>query len=793
MPNNRDFHSTEVSRNEARDKSVELKILTKVLKGSDNNIKKDNGNVDGETAMGTALHTFSNLAKQFFLKEDEFIPTDTAEQIDKGGIYAHDLEFFNLTTTCCQIDMFSLLRNGFHNGEGWVRGCKRFASACTNLCVIVQGNQNEQHGGQSSSALDYELGRFVDVEFLYQILILYKTRPKHRRPQDRIDFISKLRDDLVKNDDRNFFYFRQAVDLAEEYDCKYPEPIATIKSWFNPDEWYQIIRRVEDQVYQGMEAVVFNLSSMHSRAGAQVPFSSVNFGTCTSWEGRLVAKALLQAQWKGLGQDESPMFPIVIFKIKDGINYEHGTRNHDLLLRAIQVSSKRLFPNFSFEDSSFNKTFWRDNDPQHEVAYMGCRTRVVTNVHDNEYEQTMSRGNVSFTTVNLPFAALECKRDYPDFKLNRDNLDQFFSEYIVPKMETLRDLLIRRLRVVGARACRGQPFLMGQSIWVDSGYYSTVAYLNQIYPRLAKLEAGREDRIINLTKSEINALKKRYNTVLKRLNQGEALCDENGVGFASEDEKYSVGSPIYKYLGLDNRLKRFLQNGKQCPNISEISNPILENWLFDLPNEMHRRILKKIKRPHTLKDPQIQRLKHGSLTIGYIGLAECLTALYGEHHGESDTANLLGRLLVQKMRNLCDKWAQDYSLNFSLLQTPAEGLSFNALVKVRKEFGEVTGVSDKNYLTNSSHVPVSYRISAFDKIRIECSPLYDEKTDTTIPGYSALANAGHICYVELEHEPGLNPEAFLQVLQFMHDNDVGYGAVNHPVDRDPACGYIGVI
>jgi ribonucleoside-triphosphate reductase len=372
MPNNRDFHSTEVSRAEAQDKSVELRILTKVLKGSDNNIKKDNGNVDGETAMGTALHTFSNLAKQFFLKEDEFIPTKTAEQIDKGGIYAHDLEFFNLTTTCCQIDMFTLLRNGFHNGEGWVRGCKRFASACTNFCVIIQGNQNEQHGGQSSAALDYELGRFVDMEFLYQILILYKTRPKHRRPQDRIDFISKLRDKLVKDDDRNFYYFRHALDLAEEYDYQYPEPIATIKSWFNADEWYQIIRRVEDQVYQGMEAVVFNLSSMHSRAGAQVPFSSVNFGTCTSWEGRLVSKALLQAQWKGLGRDESPMFPIVIFKIKDGLNYEAGTRNHDLLLRAIQVSSKRLFPNFSFEDSSFNKPFWRNNDPLHEVAYMGC-------------------------------------------------------------------------------------------------------------------------------------------------------------------------------------------------------------------------------------------------------------------------------------------------------------------------------------------------------------------------------------------------------------------------------------
>jgi hypothetical protein len=388
---------------------------------------------------------------------------------------------------------------------------------------------------------------------------------------------------------------------------------------------------------------------------------------------------------------------------------------------------------------------------------------------------------------------MECKRDYPEFELNRDNINQFFSEYILPKMETLRDLLIRRLRVVGTRTCRGQPFLMGQNVWIDSGYCSTTAYLSQIYPRLSKLEAGRADRLINLTKPEINTLKKRYNTVLKRLSQGEALCDEKKIGFASEDEKYSVGSPLYKYLGLDNRLKHFLKSGKRCPAISEISNPVLENWLFDLPEEIHRRILKSIKRPHTLKDPQIQRLKHGSLTIGYIGLAECLTALYGEHHGESEKANLYGRLLIQMMRMQCDKWAEDYGLNFSLLQTPAEGLSFNALVKVRKEFGTVVGVSDKNYLTNSSHVPVGYRISAFDKIRIECAPLYDNKTCTMIPGYSALANAGHICYVELEHEPGLNPEAFLQVLQFMHDNDVGYGAVNHPVDRDPACGYIGVI
>ena len=766
--------------------SPEFKILKKILTGSDSNVKKDNGNVDGETAMGTALHVFANLSKTVFIKDDEFIPTEIAKEIYNGGIYVHDLEFFNLTATCCQIDMFTLLRRGFHSGKGWIRGCKRFGSACTNLCVIIQGNQNEMHGGQSVSSLDYELGRFVDIEFLYQILKIYDTRPEHRQPKERIVLLKKLRDDLLANEDRVYFYFAHNNDPANEYDYEYPEPVKTVKSWFDEDEWYQIIKRVVDSVYQGLEAIVYNLSSMHSRAGAQIPFSSVNFGTCMSWEGRLVSKALLQAQWNGLGNGESPIFPITIFKVKDGINYNPTDRNYDLLLEAVKVSAKRLFPNFVFQDSSINKLFWKQNNPLREVAVMGCRSRVVTNVHDKNYEQIIGRGNVSFTTVNLPYAALECKQEQPEFVLSRDNVDSFFDNYIMPKMTLLRDLLIRRLRVVGARTCAGQPFLMGQDIWIDSGYVSTVEYIKCVYPTLKRLKPTKA-----LSEKRIAELKKRYNTIIQRIDKYESA--NSMAEYKSEDEKYMITSPLYRHVGIDSLIKQYHKKHGVCPEICEVTNPVLEGWLFDLPPEIHNEIIEKVRRPHTLRDPQIQRLKHGSLSIGYIGLAECLTCLLGQHHGESEKANLLGRLLIQRMRQQCDVWAKAYKLNFTLLQTPAEGLSFNALLKTRDKFGIVKGVTDKQYITNSSHVPVGCKISAYDKIRVECTPMYDERTATLVPGYSTLANAGHICYVELDGNLELNLEAFMQILRFMHDNDVGYGAVNHPVDRDPVCGYTGVI
>jgi len=1203
--------------------NTELKILKKILTGTDENVKKDNGNVDGETAMGTALHVFSNLSKQLFLKDAEFIPPETAKEITDGSIYAHDLEFFNLTATCCQIDMFTLLRKGFNGGKGQVRGSKRFVSACTNFCVIIQGNQNEMHGGQClvssklvltriggvigytkigeiatrystevievlslnesngimewkavtyavesgnnrrlinlrtksgrqtsytdnhrmltpvaiggeitayghsyretfkvgeviperlkqamfphldksgfempdrfspdvyyllgcyagngklykscedgsgwllitpfyaratnrlletaerlresgyvlgiatkpanfnlalphasrwtevsiqvnselltymkerygvdaedkkldlnvvfegsidarrgllsglfdadipdehrantvccttvseilkhdicwlassfgehpvvegrwhkhttkegycqgwtirfsgdavnrifegsiyetdyetnrdmefhsgyafvldsihlrkedvgehdarlynrgkyrhnhvlkrqhilngvkngklpkffqtvcfseveertegnsgeeyvydievadnhnfvdadgfivhncNPTVDYDLGRFVDVEFLYQVLKIYETRPEHTQPKERIELLKKLRDELLANDDRVYYYFVSNTDPATEYDYEYPEPINTIKSWFDADEWYQIITRVKDSVYQGMESIVYNLSFLHSRAGAQVPFSSVNFGTCTSWEGRLVSKALLKAQWNGLGNGETALFPITIFKVKDGINYNPSDRNYDLLLESIKVSAKRLFPNFSFQDSSTNKPFWRPSDPLHEVGFMGCRTRTVTNVYDKKYEQTTGRGNVSFTTVNLPYTALECKRENPDFTLSRDNVDEFFDKYVLPKMVLLRDLLLRRLRIVGARSCAGQPFLMGEDVWLDNGYVSTTEYLKHVHTAISRLRPSK-----SLSEEDISRLKERYKTITQAMQKYE---DENGtVVYKSEEEKYLAYSPIYSGVDLEALREEHRDKYGVLPTICEVTNPILEGWLFDLPEKIHNKIIAEIRRPHTLRDPQIQRLKLGSLSIGYIGLAECLTALYGQHHGESETANLLGHLIIQRMRQVCDEWAEAYKLNFSVLQTPAEGLCFTALLKLRDKFGVIAGVSDKQYLTNSSHVPVGYKISAYDKVRIECHSVYDARTAQHIPGYSALANAGHICYVEMDGDPGLNPDAFLQILQYMHDNDVGYGAINHPLDRDPVCGYTGVI
>lgn len=402
------------------------------------------------------------------------------------------------------------------------------------------------------------------------------------------------------------------------------------------------LKETDRKTFQAMEAFIHNLNTMHSRAGAQIPFSSVNYGTDTSPEGRMVMKNLLLATEAGLGNGETPIFPIQIFKVKEGVNYNEGEPNYDLFRLSCRVSAKRLFPNFSFLDAPYNLQYYKQGHPETEIAYMGCRTRVVGNVYDPDREIIYGRGNLSFTTVNLPRLGLKSK----------GNLDIFFKE-LDKVIDLVIDQLLERFEMQGRKKVKNYPFLMGQGIWIDSD------------------KLGEEDEVREV-------------------------------------------------------------------------------------------------------------LKHGTLTMGFIGLAECLKALTGKHHGESEESQRLGLEIIGHMRKRMDEASQKYKMNFSLLATPAEGTA-GRFVKMDKEiFGSIEGITDREYYTNSFHVPVYYETTAFHKIKTEAP-------------YHSLTNGGHITYVELDGDPTQNLEAFEKIIRVMKESGVGYGSINHPVDRDPVCGYTGII
>ena len=401
-------------------------------------------------------------------------------------------------------------------------------------------------------------------------------------------------------------------------------------------------RETERRTYQAMEAFIHNLNTMHSRAGAQTPFSSINYGMDTSPEARMVMRNLLLATESGLGNGETPIFPIQIFRVKEGVSYNPGDPNYDLFRLAIRVSAKRLFPNFSFVDAPFNLKYYKPGHHETEIAYMGCRTRVIGNVYDPTREVCNRRGNLSFTSVNLPRIAIESHGD----------IDLFFKT-LDERMELVFEQLDERFEIQARKKVRNYPFLMGEHVWMDS-------------------------------------------------------------------EK----------LGWDDEVREVL--------------------------------------------------KHGTLSVGFIGLAETLVALIGEHHGQSERAQQLGLKIIGHMRELCDKRSEEKKLNYTLLATPAEGLSGRFVKIDQKRYGRIAGVTDREYYTNSFHIPVYYPISAFDKIRLEAP-------------YHALTNAGHISYIEMDGDPTKNLDAFEAVVRAMHDAGIGYGSINHPVDRDPVCGYNGII
>ena len=599
--------------------------------------KRENANVDGDTSMGTMLQYGSTISKEFaksYLMKKKF-----AEAHDNGDIHIHDMDFLPMgTTTCTQIDLAKLFKNGFSTGHGHLREPNDIMSYSALAAIAIQSNQNDQHGGQAVPAFDFFLAPGVLKTFKKQFKqTLYDVL-------DVTDFVKFLNFDKIAKDidklnsidvDLTEFegYFKESEEVKRIFDKAYEKAI----------------QKTDRITYQAMEAFIHNLNTMHSRAGAQVPFSSINFGTDISPEGRMVIKNYLLATDAGLGHGETPIFPISIFKVKEGINFNPEDPSYDLFHLACEVSAKRLFPNFSFIDAPFNLQYYKPGDYTTEVGYMGCRTRVLGNVSDDDRQITPGRGNLSFTSINLP--RLGIKHGILDGAEKAD-MKGFYAE-LEELMELVKDQLLERFEIQCNKRVYNFPFLLGQGVWIDS-----------------------------------------------------------------------------------EKLK---------------------------PTDRLRKVL-----------------RHGTLTFGFIGLAECLKALMGKHHGESKEAQKLGLEIIGFMRKKANEYAEKYRLNFSVIATPAEGLSGRFVRIDRAIYGKIKGVTDRDYYTNSFHIPVYYNISIKEKIHLEAP-------------YHNLTNAGHITYIELDGDTTNNIEAFEKVVRIMKEEGIGYGAINHPVDRDPVCGYVGII
>lgn len=567
-----------------------------VLPAKDSDLKRDNANINGDTPMGAMLQYGANTAKEYNL--EFLIRPEIAKLHREAWIHIHDLDFYAWTTTCTQIELRKLFKDGFDTGHGHLRAPKSIGSYAALAAIAIQSNQNDQHGGQSVVDFDYAMADGVRHTF-----------------------------DRYKTD---------GLKIYESLNVKWNDDERDI--WVNDYAYHKTTR----DTYQAMEGFIHNLNTMHSRAGAQVPFSSINYGTDTSWEGRLAIEQLLLATEAGLGHGETPIFPIQIFRVKEGINYNPKDPNYDLFKLAMKVSAKRLFPNFSFIDAPFNLQYYKPGHPETEVAYMGCRTRVMGNVYDPTREIAPGRGNLSFTSINLPRLGIVVDGDLDAFYILLDKM-----------LDAAMQQLLDRFEVQASRIVRNFPFLMGEGVWIDS------------------------DK-----------------------------------------------------LGSDDSIREVL--------------------------------------------------KHGTLSIGFCGLAECLKALTGKHHGESEAAQAVGLQIVSHIRKYCDEKSVELGMNVTCLATPAESLAGRLLRADRERFGIIKGITDREYYTNSFHVPVYYPISAWKKIDIEAP-------------YHALTNAGHISYVELDGDPSKNLTAFEKIVRNMKESGIGYGSINHPVDRDPVCGYNGII
>ena len=578
-----------------------------------NEVTKENANMNTDTPAGMMMKFASESSKPFVI---DMLLSDTAKDYVKSNyIHIHDADYYpTKSLTCIQHPLDRILKNGFHSGHGSSRPAKRIETAAIIACISMESIQNEMHGGQAIPAFDFYLAPYVRYTYIEELEKVEKLTGADLGAYKNAEFDDYLIRDLngLEGEER---YVQHAMNLTV------------------------------NRVHQAMESFIHNMNTIHSRGGNQVVFSSINYGTDTSAEGRCVIREILNSTYRGVGNGETPIFPIQIWKKKRGVSYLPTDRNYDLYKLACKVTAKRFFPNFLNLDATFNRhEKWDINDPErfyYETATMGCRTRVFENRHGEK--TSIGRGNLSFTTINIVKLALEC--------MHITDGDERYSEFF-KKLDKCIDIAAA-----------------------------------QLYDRYS---------------FQRTALKKQFPMLM------------NGMWENSES------------IGYDDQVKNLL--------------------------------------------------KTGTLGIGFIGLAECLIALTGKHHGESEESQALGLKIVSHMRDRINEIASDKNLNYSLLATPAEGLSGKFTKKDREQFGMIKDITDKEYYTNSSHVPVWYKCSVEHKAKIE-APYHD------------MERGGHIFYVELDGDATHNPECVMQTVDLMDKFNIGYGSVNHTRNRCLSCGF----
>ena len=609
-------------------------MFLEIIETKSNDITRENANMNADTPAGMMMKFASETTKPFV---DDFLLSQEARDAIKGGyIHIHDKDYYpTKSLTCIQHPLDKILKNGFRAGHGSSRPAKRIETASIIACISLETVQNEMHGGQAIPAFDFYLAPYVRATYI-----------------EEVKKIEKVLD----------------MDLSKLYDYKVKDYIpAETKNLTGNKKYVQLaINNTVNRVHQSMEAFIHNMNTIHSRGGNQVVFSSINYGTDTSAEGRCIIREMLLSTERGVGNNETPIFPIQIWKKKRGVNYLPEDRNYDLYKLACRVTAKRFFPNFVNLDATYNHhDKWKADDPNryfYEVATMGCRTRVFANRHGEK--TSVARGNLSFTTVNLVRLAIEAAKE-------------------------------------------------------------TQANLNMDF----ELGHGSEKFMTEKYKKEVKKV------FLKKL------------------EKYTEVAARQLY----DRYKF------QCTAVAK-QFPLLMSGLWqDSEN------LKPTDKVESV-------LKHGTLSIGFIGLAECLTVLTGRHHAESEDSQKFGIEIISQMRKDCDSYADRYDLNYTLLATPAEGLAGKFTKVDRRDFGTILGVTDKDYYTNSNHVPVWYKCTAEHKAKIEAP-------------YHELTNAGHIFYIELDGDATHNPDSVEAVVDLMDKYNMGYGSINHTRSRCLDCGF----
>ena len=595
--------------------SLNLEKIKGIVDGSNEEVLLENANQNSETPSGMMYKLASETSKEF--ADQYLLSDDVLDAVRNNYIHIHDKDYMvTKSLTCLQHPLDKILKNGFRAGHGASRPAKRIETATMLACIAMETVQNEQHGGQAFPAFDFYLAPYVRKTFEEEYL---KSCMLTGEEFDDDSIRAVVVDEYVVSD---IYTYRGDID---------PLKFA--------------INQTVNRVHQAMESFIHNCNTIHSRGGNQVVFSSINYGTDTSPEGRCVIRELLKSTDRGVGNGETPIFPIQIFKLKTGVNVKPEDKNYDLFKLACKVTAKRFFPNFLNLDAPFNKhEKWDANDPErykYEVATMGCRTRVFENRHGEK--TSIGRGNLSFTTINLVKLALEAKQAHSVFDISTD----FFR-----RLDKYVDLAVKQL--------------------------------------VERYEYQR------------TALKKQFPMLMSGLWEGsEKLTSDQQVGDV---------------------------------------------------------------------------LKQGTLSVGFIGLAEALITLTGEHHGESDTVQRIGLDIVEHIHNRVKKHADEHNLNISVIATPAEGLSGKFVKKDREQFGVIKNVTDRDYYTNSNHIPVWYKCSLSHKLEVEAA-------------YHPYTLAGHIAYLEVDGNPENNLKAVKQMVELMLKHNVGYGSINHARARCLSCGY----